>query len=80
MSEIEVGLTELRRKFSEYVERASKGERIWIAKRGVRVAALLPPPAEADVKAIFARIEAIRRRSKKVRHVAVRSLIEEGRM
>ena len=76
-----VGLFEAKQKLSELVERAARGERIGITRRGKLVASIGPAPNEkADLREVFDRIEQIRRRAKKVRGVTVRTLIEEGRM
>jgi prevent-host-death family protein len=76
-----VGLFEAKQKLSELVERAARGERIGITRRGKLVASIGPAPAEkADLREVFDRIEQIRRRAKKVRGVTVKTLIEEGRM
>lgn len=76
-----VGLFEAKQKLSELVERAASGERIGITRRGKLVAALGPVPNEkADLRQIFEEFEKIRRRSKKVPGVTIRSLIEEGRV
>jgi prevent-host-death family protein len=75
----EIGLTEAKRRFSELVERASKGVRIGITKYGV-VVAVLQPVEKVALRAVFAGIEAIRRTSKKPPHVTVKSFIEESRM
>ena len=76
-----VGLFQAKQKLSELVERAARGERIGITRRGKLAAVMGPVPAEkADLREVFDRIEQIRRRAKKVRGVTVRKLIEEGRM
>ena len=62
----EFSITEVRRRFSELVERASKGERIGITKYGVLVA-VLQPATEADRHAVSSELEAKRRTSKKLR-------------
>ena len=78
-----VGLFEAKQKLSELVERASRGERIGITKRGKLRAEIGPARPEGseqiDLKQVFADIEKIRKRSKKVPGVTVKSLIEEGR-
>ena len=75
-----VALFEAKQKLSELVERAGRGERIGITKRG-RLAAVIGPAQQEQVnlKQVFAEIDKIRRRSKKVSGVTVKSLIEEGR-
>jgi prevent-host-death family protein len=78
-----VGLFEAKQKLSELVERAGRGERIGITKRGKLTAEIVPARPERaeqiDLKQVFAEIEKIRKRSKKVPGVTVKSLIEEGR-
>ena len=75
-----VGLFEAKQKLSELVERASRGERIGITRRGKLAAQIVPAEEEVDLKKVFARMDEIRKRAKKVRGVTVKSLIEEGRM
>lgn len=78
-----VGLFEAKQKLSELVERASRGERIGITRRGKLAAELVPAqdtPDLKDIKEIFADIEKIRSRAKPLpRGVTVKDLIEEGR-
>jgi prevent-host-death family protein len=74
-----VGLFEAKQKLSELVERAGKGERIGITRRGKLTALIIPPPPERSLKQIFAGMEEIRKRSKKPRNVTTKSMIEEGR-
>ena len=76
-----VGLFEAKQKLSELVERAASGERIGITRRGKLVASLGPAPSDrSDLQEIFEEFEKIRKRSKKVSGVTVKSLIEEGRV
>ena len=75
-----VGLFEAKQKFSELAERAERGERIGITKRGKLIAEIGPVRQEqVDLKRAFAEMDKIRKRSKKVPGVTVKSLIEEGR-
>jgi prevent-host-death family protein len=74
-----VGLFEAKQKLSELVERAGKGERIGITRRGKLTALIIPPQPERSLKQIFAGMEEIRKRSKKPRNVTTKSMIEEGR-
>jgi prevent-host-death family protein len=78
-----VGLFEAKQKLSELVERAARGERIGITKRGKLTAEIGPARPErsenVDLKQVFAEMDKIRKRSKKVPGVTVKSLIEEGR-
>jgi len=79
----QVGLFEAKQKLSELVERAGRGERIGITKRG-KLAAVIGPAQdehkEVDLKEVFAKMDEIRKRAKKVPGVTIKSLIEEGRM
>ena len=75
-----VGLFEAKQKLSELVERAGQGERIGITKRGKLTAVIGPAQSEIDIREVFASMEKIRKRSKKVPGVTIKSLIEEGRM
>jgi prevent-host-death family protein len=79
-----VGIFEAKQKLSELVERASRGERIRITRRGKVAAEIVPAQSEAqdlaETKKVFANIEKIRRRAKPLpRGVTVKDLIEEGR-
>jgi prevent-host-death family protein len=75
-----VGLFEAKQKLSELVERASRGERIGITKRGRLAAEIVPAQEGVDLKKVFARMDEIRKRSKKPANVTVKDLIEEGRV
>lgn len=78
-----VGLFEAKQKLSELVERASRGERIGITRRGKLAAEIVPVQEKADLddlKEIFAGMERIRKRAKpRPPGVAIKDLIEEGR-
>lgn len=75
-----VGLFEAKQKFSELVERAGRGERIGITKHGKLMAEIGPARQEqVDINAVFARMDEIRKRSRKPKSVTVKELIEEGR-
>jgi prevent-host-death family protein len=77
-----VGLFEAKQKLSELVERASRGERIGITRRGKLAAEIVPAreePEASTIKEIFDNIEKIRRRAKPLRGVTTKDLIEEGR-
>jgi len=75
-----VGLFEAKQKLSELVDRARKGEKIGITRRGKLAAVLTPVPAQATVKEIFKDIEAIRKRARPRRRLKIKDLIEEGRI
>jgi antitoxin (DNA-binding transcriptional repressor) of toxin-antitoxin stability system len=74
-----VGLFEAKQKLSELVERASRGERIRIARRGKVAAEIGPPEEKLDLNQAFARMDEIRRRSRKPKNVSTKELIAEGR-
>jgi prevent-host-death family protein len=74
-----IGLFEAKQKLSELVERAGKGERIGITRRGKLAAVMSAPPSERSLQEIFAGMEEIRKRSKKPRNITTKRLIEEGR-
>jgi prevent-host-death family protein len=74
-----VGRFEAKQKLSELVEQASRGERIRITRRGKVAAEIVPAQEQVDLKEVFARMDGIRKRSKKPQNVSVKSLIEEGR-
>jgi prevent-host-death family protein len=74
-----VGIFEAKQKLSELVERASRGERIRITRRGKVAAEIVPAQEQVDLKEVFARMDEIRKRSKKPKNVSTKSLIEEGR-
>ena len=74
-----VGLFEAKQKLSELVERASRGERIGITRRGKLAAEIVPAREGADINEIFDGMERIRKRAKPLRCVTIKDLIEEGR-
>jgi prevent-host-death family protein len=75
-----VGLFEAKQKLSELVERASRGERIGITRRGKLAAMMGPAEKELpDLAEVFAGMDRIRRRVKLPKGVTIKSLIEEGR-
>jgi antitoxin (DNA-binding transcriptional repressor) of toxin-antitoxin stability system len=57
-----VTIVEARRRLSESVDHAGKGERIGITNDGKLVAFLEPPPREMILKEAFAGMETIRKR------------------
>lgn len=76
-----IGLFEAKQKLSELVERASRGERIGITRRGKLAAIVVPAEQETvDLKQLFAEMDRIRKRAKLPVGVTIKSLIEEGRM
>jgi prevent-host-death family protein len=75
-----VGLFEAKQKFSELAERAGRGERIGITKRGKLIAEIGPVRQEGiNLKEAFERIEKIRRKVKPHPGLTAKDLIEEGR-
>ena len=74
-----VGLFEAKQKLSELVERARRGERIGITKRGKLEAVIGPAQTESDVDDIFEFIEGIRKKVKPHPGITTKDLIDEGR-
>jgi prevent-host-death family protein len=75
-----VGLFEAKQKLSELAERAARGERIGITKRGKLIAEIGPVRQEkVNLKEVFERIEKIRRKVKPHPGITTKDLIEEGR-
>jgi prevent-host-death family protein len=74
-----VGLFEAKQKLSELVERAERGERIGITRRGKLSAVIAPARPEAELREVFERMETIRKRVRKHNKLSVKQLIEEGR-
>lgn len=78
---LSLGTFEAKNKLSSLVDLASKGSRIWITKRGRRVA-LLSSGVEEKAKAgddPVAAFRAIRSRTKPRKGLNLKALIEEGR-
>jgi prevent-host-death family protein len=75
-----VGLFEAKQKLSELVERAGKGERIGITRRGKLTALIIPPQPERSLKESFDEIEKVRKKVRLPKGVTVKSMIEEGRV
>ena len=75
----EVGLFEAKQKLSEIVDRAARGERIGITRRGKLAVVVVPAQSEIDLEEIFAGMDRIRAKSKKPKSVSIKELIEEGR-
>lgn len=75
-----VGLFEAKQKLSELVERAGRGERIGITKRGKLTAVMGPLEEKVDFKKLFAEMDRIRKRAKHVKGATIREMIQEGRM
>jgi prevent-host-death family protein len=76
-----VGLFEAKQKLSELVERAGRGERIGITRRGKLTAVIAPASPEVSLGDVFRGIEEIRKRTRRrPKGVTLKSLIEEGRI
>ena len=76
---LHIGTFEAKNKLSSLVDRASKGSRIWITKRGKRIA-LLSSGVERAGKDPLASFRRIRNRStSKAGKGSLKSLVEEGR-
>jgi len=74
-----IGLFEAKQKLSELVERAVRGERIGITRRGKLAAVIGPAETDIDLDKLFEGMEKIRRRAKPLRGTSIKDLIEEGR-
>lgn len=74
-----VGLFEAKQKLSELVEQAAAGERIGITRRGKLTAVIVSVKGDYDLCGIFENLEGVRKRSRRVKGVSVKDLIEEGR-
>ncbi len=74
-----VGLFEAKQKLSELVERARRGERIGITRRGQLTAVMVPASSEVSLEDVFRSIEEIRKRTRRRKGVTLKGLIEEGR-
>jgi len=75
-----VGLFAAKQKLSELVDRAGKGERIAITRRGKPAALLVSVSAPTNLKEIFAGIERIRKQARLKSGASAKRLIEEGRI
>lgn len=77
---LHIGTFEAKNKLSSLVDRASKGSRIWITKRGKRVA-LLSSGVEHTTKTEMDPLTSFRviRSRSKGKGASLKSLIEEGR-
>lgn len=76
-----VGMYELKTHAAELVDRASKGQRITITKRGVPVAMIVPPEKEkrrSSADAVDALLE-FRKKNKLTLGIPFKKAIEEGR-
>lgn len=77
-----VGIFEAKKRLSELVERAARGEEIVITRRGEQVARLMPPQAQdaaGRARNLVARIRVSRAQQLLGESASVREMIEEGR-
>lgn len=74
-----IGLFEAKNKLSELVERASRGQKIGITRRGKLAALIVPVRPEVGLTEIFEDIEQVRKQAKLPKGISVTDLIEEGR-
>jgi prevent-host-death family protein len=75
-----VGLFEAKQKLSELVERAGKGERIGITRRGQLTAVIVPAQSKRSLEESFEVIEKVRKKVRLPKGVTIKSMIEEGRI
>jgi len=75
-----IELLEAKKRLSELVERASRGEQIGITRRGRLAAVIVSARAEATPQDIFDGIERIRKRARRTKKLNVKGLIEKGRL
>lgn len=75
-----VGLFAAKQTLSALVDRATRGEKIGITRHGKLAAYIVPAEAEVDLRQVFERIEAIRKRARSKKGLTTKQLIEEGRM
>ncbi len=76
-----IGVYEARTRFSELLDRVSKGERFIITRRGVPVAVIGPvaPQRRRKVEEVIGEIKKFREKHK-LNGLDIKELIEEGRM
>ncbi len=74
-----IGLFQAKNRLSELVDRAARGERIGITRRGKLAAVIVPARPKLSLEEVFDDIEEVRRRTKLPRRLTVKRLIEEGR-
>jgi len=77
-----VGIFEAKNRLSELVERAARGEEIFITRRGERLARLMPietPDALASARHLAGRIRISRAGHELGDGASIRDMIDEGR-
>ena len=75
-----IELLEAKKRLSELVERANRGEQIGITRRGKLAAVIVSARAEATRQDIFDDIERIRKRARPTKKLNIKGLIEKGRL
>jgi len=75
-----VGLFEAKQKLSELVDRAGKGERIGITRRGKLAAVIVPVQPERSLRESFDELAKVRKKVRLPRGLTVKSMIEDGRV
>ena len=75
-----IELLEAKKRLSELVERASRGEQIGIMRRGRLAAVIVSARTEVTPQDIFDGIERIRKRVRRMKKLNVKGLIEKGRL
>ncbi|MCE5230907.1 type II toxin-antitoxin system prevent-host-death family antitoxin [bacterium] len=75
-----MGIYEAKTHFAELIDRASKGHRIMITKRGVPVATIIPPETKSrrSTSEVISELREIRKGCR-LNGLSIRELIEEGR-
>ncbi len=73
-----ISVSEARGRFSELVDRASRGQAVGITRFGKLVAKIVPP--KQSLEEIFRDVDRIREHAKLPKGVTVKDLIEEGRV
>jgi prevent-host-death family protein len=74
-----VGISEAKKRLSEFVRRAEKGERIGISKRGALVVLLIPVQSTRTLPESFNELAKIRKKVRLPKGFTVKAMIEEGR-
>lgn len=74
-----IGLFEAKNKLSELVDRASRGQRIGITRRGKLAAVIAPAEPQLTLNEIFRDMAEIRKRAKMPKGFTIKDLIAEGR-
>jgi prevent-host-death family protein len=75
-----VGLFEAKQKLSELVDRAGKGERIGITRRGRLAAVIAPVQPHRSLRESFDEIEKVRKKVRMPKGLTAKSMIEDGRV